>query len=484
MMAPAALGMLEKEEKALEYVEELAAKSGKEVVISEKIVVDFLDAKNLEKKVVQVDVEQASNYDPPAKGIEARLELSIRDSDVTGKSKCGGSVEDFVKHFRNRFERQRGSLRGMRGEAYGVYSLAEAKGMQNKQFRVIAMVYDKRVTKNGHLLLEIEDEQGTANCLVPRDSPLLPEATKIIPDEVLAFDVYASQSQLLIVKNFAHPGAVIQERRKRLADEDVSVAFISDIHVGSRYFMQENFQKMLKFLKGYGTPEEREIAGKIKYISIAGDLVDGIGVYPQQEKQLVTKDIYTQYEMLGEFLHNIPEYIEVIVAPGNHDGVRIAEPQPALPGEFTEKTKGLSNIHFVGNPSRHLVHGLEHLVYHGTSIDGLIAHSAALKQGYERPEIMGVFMLQRRHLCPLYGEDAIVPEEKDYMVIDGMPDIFHFGHVHKTGYIEDYNGTFIVNAGTWQDRTDYQVRMGHIPTPCLLPVYNLKEGKVRVLNFR
>ncbi|MFH1200044.1 MAG: metallophosphoesterase [Candidatus Micrarchaeota archaeon] len=483
IMAPAALEALAGEESALEYIDEIAG-SCKEFVVSEKTVAGFLEGKGLVNKVVQVEAGEASGFDPPAKHVESMLELSIKDSDVTGKSKCGGNVEDFVRHFRNRFERQRDALRGMRTDSFGTFSIRDAKEQVNKEFRVIAMVYDKKVTKNGHLLIEIEDEGGTANALVPKDSPLMPEALKIIQDEVLALDVYASKSKLLIVKGFKLPGSMLQEKRKRLIADDISIAFISDIHIGSRYFMAENFQRMIRFLNGHGSEQEREIAGKIKYISIAGDLVDGIGVFPNQEKQLLTKNIYTQYEMLGEFLKAIPPHIEVIIAPGNHDGVRLAEPQPSLPAEFTESVKGQANLHFVGNPSRHSIHGLELLIYHGTSIDGLIAHSAALKQGYDRPEIMGAFMLSRRHMCPLYGEDAVVPEEFDYLLIGDTPDIFHFGHIHRNGHIEDYNGTFIVNSGTWQDRTDYQVRMGHNPTPCLLPVYSLKTGKVQVLNFK
>jgi DNA polymerase II small subunit len=241
---------------------------------------------------------------------------------------------------------------------------------------------------------------------------------------------------------------------------------------------------MLEFLNGKGTPEQREIAGKIKYISFAGDLVDGIGVYPSQEKQLVTKSIHTQYEIFCEFIKTIPDHIEVIIAPGNHDAVRVAEPQPALSQEFWESLKGYSNIHFVGNPSAHLVHGLELLMYHGTSLDGIISHTAMYKDGYDHPEKVAVGLLQRKHLSPLYGEDPLVPESRDYLVIEETPDMFHFGHVHKNGHIENYNGTLIVNSGTWQDRTDYQVRLGHMPTPCIFPYYNMHTGKLNHMDFK
>ncbi|MBU1197554.1 DNA-directed DNA polymerase II small subunit [Candidatus Micrarchaeota archaeon] len=483
MIAPPALETLEQQERAMDLVGELLSESS-ELVISEQAVNDFLDSKTAGKKVVQVDVIQKKNYNPPAKSVEPQLELSVRDSDISSKSRCTGSVDDFVRHFRNRFRKQRDVLRGIRSQASGIYPLKEAKsGVTQREFRVIGMVYEKRVTKNGHLLLEIEDEETSANVLAVKDSPAFEQAQKIMLDEMLAFDVRASKSSLLIIQRIVQPGAMLQERRKKTVEEDISMAFLSDLHVGSRYFLQENFQRMLRFLNGEGDEKEKTIAGRIKYISVAGDLVDGIGVYPRQEQQLVTKNIYTQYEILCEFLKNIPEHIEVIICPGNHDAVRTAEPQPAISEEFRRSLNGYSNLHFVGNPSRHRVHGLEHLMYHGTSVDGLISHSAALKEGYEHPEQVAVAMLERRHLCPVYGEDPVVPEVPDLMLIDETPDVFHFGHVHKLGYLEDYNGTFVINSGTWQDRTDFQVRMGHIPSPALFPVYDMKTGKIKVLNF-
>ncbi|MDP2718097.1 MAG: metallophosphoesterase family protein, partial [Candidatus Micrarchaeota archaeon] len=219
-----------------------------------------------------------------------------------------------------------------------------------------------------------------------------------------------------------------------------------------------------------------------KYLFIAGDLVDGIGVYPTQETQLVTKDIYEQYRGFNELIKQVPDHIHVIIAPGNHDAVRTAEPQPALFDEFAMDLKDLPNIHLVGNPAWFEVEGIKTLMYHGTSMDSLIS-SLNAKDGYQHPEKIGIQMLKRRHLAPTYGDKPLVPEARDYMVIGEAPDIFHFGHVHKNGY-ENYRGTFVINAGTWQDTTDFQKRIGHIPSPCRFPVYNTKTGSLSVLDFR
>jgi len=418
---------------------------------------------------------------PRAATLEKDLVLSIGDSDVTDHSRCKGTVKDFVDYFNDRFNRLSHQLR-MISSSHDTVKLRDAQNRQKKTFNVIGMVYSKKITKNGHMLLEIEDEETMIPLLIPKDSPIMAQASNIMEDEVLTFEAYMSNS-LLIAKGFTTPGKLLQHRNRHLCNRPAKIAFLSDLHVGSKWFMQKNFQQFLEFLNGKTGEQEREIAEDIKYVSIAGDLVDGIGVYPNQERELVTKDIFAQYEILCGYLKAIPEHIEIIVAPGNHDAVRVADPQPALPLEFVKFVDDAENIHFVGNPSIHKVEGLSLLVYHGTSADGWISNNPNLRDGYENPQKVAMEMLNQHHLCPRYGEDSLVPEPRDYMALDFTPDIFHFGHVHKNGYAENYNGTVIINSGTFQAQTDFQVSLGHQPTPCKVPIYGMNTGKLEVLDF-
>lgn len=245
------------------------------------------------------------------------------------------------------------------------------------------------------------------------------------------------------------------------------------MHIGSKNFLEKEFSKFIEWVNGAG--EQKELAGKVKYIEIAGDNVDGIGIYPAQEKELAIKDVFKQYEALDGYLSQIPDYIEVIVAPGNHDAVRRADPQPMLSGDLVK-----SDITRIGSPGYVEIEGLKHLVYHGTALDGIISNISGMD--YMHPEKPMVELLKRRHLAPMYGESLIVPELRDYMVIESEPDVMHMGHVHKNAYA-NYRGTLVINSGTFQARTDFQVRMGHIPTPGLVYVYETNKGKLNALNF-
>ena len=433
------------------------------------------------KVIESVGAAKDAGWKPRSASLGSVLEISIGQSDVTDQSRCKGTVKDFVAYFSDRFARLSEPLKMMSTKA-PISRIRDAQNTSGKNITVIGMVASRKVTKNGHMLFEIEDMDTLAPVLVPKDSPLMGQARDLVEDEVASFEVYNSKS-LLIAKNLNKPGKILQHRTKRLSSRPAKIALISDLHIGSRWFMQQNFQRFLQFLNGKTTDGEREMAEDVKYLSIAGDLVDGIGVYPKQERELVTKDIFAQYGIFCDFLKQIPGHIEVIIIPGNHDAVRVAEPQPAIPLEFIKGVQGMDNLHFAGNPSIHKVEGLTLLTYHGTSVDSLIANSPGLRDGYENPQKVAVEMLNKRHLCPMYGEDPIVPEPRDYLALDFAPDIFHFGHVHRNGYANDYNGTVVINSGTFQEQTDYQSNQGHIPTPCKVPIYGLDTGILDVIDF-
>ena len=450
-------------------------------VVTEELVKQLIDERSMELKSSQPVAVKVEGYEPPAKSLNTRLKFH-EDHDVSDNSRCTGSLQDFISFFRNRFDRQKRLLRNLHTNL-SVLGVREAKRLaERERARIIGMVAEKRETKNGHVLVDLEDESGVVPCLFSKKNEgMLALAARVMLDEVVAFDGLRWKD-LFIVEGVEWPEIPLREPKKVDAGNG-TMGFISDLHVGSKYFLGEEFARFLKFLNGEGDSAQAEAAGNIKYLLVAGDLVDGIGVYPNQEEQLITKDIYEQYEALTDLLTQVPEWIELVVAPGNHDAVRTAEPQPRLPTEFVGELEKRRNIHLVGNPAYVEVAGLNVLMYHGTSADTWISSLQFLRNGYHNPEIVAEEMLRRRHLLPLYGEKPIVPEKKDYMVIDGVPDIFHFGHVHKNGY-KNYRGTTIINSGTWQSTTDFQIRIGHEPSPCEFPLYDPETATLKVFNFK
>ncbi len=444
-------------------------------IVTNEEVVRTLELIRNEKIPAPVEVLRSSEYKPLAKEVEA--DYQIRGYDI-GYS--DGSINSFIGYFNDRLDRIRAIIKQRESVAQTLKDIESIKSYNDgKEICIIGMVRSKQITKNKNMLVELDDSTGSAkvvfmNRMDRNGNNLYDKATSIVYDEVIAVKGKIS-GELVIASDMVWPDIPI--KRHKQVDEDIAIAFISDIHFGSRNFMERSFRNMVGWLNG-GVERDRRIAEKVKYLMIGGDVADGIGVYPGQERDLSIMDMHTQYKILADYIEAIPDYIHVFIIPGNHDSVQRAEPQPSFPEELVEMR--MSNVHLLPNPSYITVHGVDILSYHGTSLDSVI--SSIPGSSYSRPEKAMVEILKRRHLSPIYGGNVIVPSRKDNLVIDKIPDVLHMGHIHKVG-MDTYHGVDIVNSGTWQARTDFQIRQGHIPTPCIMPVLEAKEHRFSNIDF-
>ncbi len=390
---------------------------------------------------------------------ESRLEVVF---DPTGKLGTAGVFDDFLKYFRSRFEKMSGLFRQrIDTRSGGTIADALASGT-NGRGRFVCMVVEKRERSN-RIFLTVDDYDEEAVVLVNDANPSLWQtARRVSRDQVLFLETRKSSGKLLVAENIVLPE--IPDHRPGRASEEVYAVLASDVHVGSKVFLEDTFRRVIGWLRGeVGDPNQREIAGRVKYVLIGGDLVDGIGVYPRQEVDLNVPDIYEQYRLAAKFVGEIPEHMEVVLIPGNHDAVRQALPQPSIPRDFAGPV-------------------YDALLFHGTSLMDII--SSVQGFDYRRPVEVMEYQLRARHLAPEYGKNTpIGPEVEDWLVVEHVPDVFISGHVHVPGS-GVYRGTTIVNCGAWQGQTDYQKRMGLVPQPGVLPVINLQSLQVRMIDFR
>ncbi len=419
-----------------------------------------------------------TSFKPLAKDYEPNIRF-FDEYDVTGKSFCEGTVEDFLRYFRDRFERLREILR--RRPNTHLRPIARLDRVSpGQEVDVIGMVYDVRESKKGHMIIEIEDEEERTTVIIPKDArEIARKASLILPDDVLLFRLVRSSGGVFVVKDFFWPD--VEEHTPHYADVDLAVAITSDWHVGSRLHIEKAMRKFIDWLHGkVGNERLRELAGKVKYIIVNGDMVDGVGVYPSQIDELVIRDIDKQYEAVARYIEEMPDWVEVLVNPGNHDAVRRLEPQPAVSKDVAYALYELDNVHMLGSPTYYALERVEFLVYHGTSMDEVISRVPGLD--YAEPEKALQEFLRRRHFVPTYGvKQPIVPEKRDYMLIDRVPDVLTCGHVHKNGYGR-YKGVKLVVSGTFQEQTPFQLEMGHIPTPGVIPILTLNDLAIHQLK--
>jgi len=419
-------------------------------------------------------------FKPKAAEFEPRIEVS---NDITGRSYTEGGLKDFVNLFKDRYERLSRILR-RRVDLHDAVPIGSLRSFGDKtQVKVIGMVSDKRETSGGHLLLEIEDLSGRASAWVFKGQQLMRKAAEVVVDEVIG--VVGSvrsgdRAPRIFVRDIIWPD-LPASREFSHAEEPVCAALISDLHVGSEMFLEDVFMKFVKWLRGEGgNAQQQELASRVKYVVIAGDIVDGVGVYPRQEEELLISDIFKQYDAAAKLLAQVPDHITMIIAPGNHDAVRASEPQPAISKDIAGGLYDLNSV-MVGNPVKVALHGVKFLIYHGESFDDLVATMPGLNR--QKSASLMIKLLQKRHLAPVYGgSTAISSEQQDYLVIDEVPDVFHCGHIHVYGY-ERYRGVDAVNSGTFQGETLYMRRLGVKPTPGIVPILDLQTRQIKVIRF-
>ena len=268
----------------------------------------------------------------------------------------------------------------------------EALVKQNRRFvntdiGAIGIVVESSTSTKGHRIVEIEDPTGTIKVLFNKNREGFDEAEKIILDEVIGIRGKLAHETggcggMIFSDTLFRPEIPLTHTISPSKELGKSV-LISDVHVGSDTFLPDAWDRFAAWLEQ--TPE-------VKYLLIAGDGVDGIGVYPNQDKELHIKTIYEQYDVVGEMLSSLPSHLQIVFSPGNHDAVRAAEPQPVLPEEFRTKFPG--NVTFVENPAIVNIQSVNVLMYHGRSIDDLIKFIPGVS--YERPGEIMQAMLQRR----------------------------------------------------------------------------------------
>ena len=401
---------------------------------------------------------------PPERSIEVPGEFSS-----TGT----GEYEDFVAVFRNRYEKLSKLLRS-RVNHRPTRALRSMAG--NSEAAVVGMVSDIRSTASGHWLVELEDTTGTFPCLVMKDRDFASLVDELLLDEIIAVEGnLADDGNILFVDAMYFPD-VPRTNSPSTADREVSAALVSDVHVGSQEFTADAWERFADWLH---TPE----ADHVEYLLIAGDMVEGVGVYPDQDEELDIVDIYEQYEQFSEHLKSVPGDMEVVMIPGNHDAVRLAEPQPA----FDEELRDIMSAHdarIVANPSTVTVEGVDVLMYHGVSLDEVIAELPDEKATYDEPHLPMYQLLKKRHVAPQFGGmTRLAPEEEDHLVIEDVPDIFHAGHVHKLGWGK-YHGVLTINSGCWQSQTAFQESMNIQPDYAHAPIVRLDTLDLTVRDFR
>jgi DNA polymerase II small subunit len=431
--------------------------------------------------VLLKDHPSLSAIKPIARDVNDQIKIL---KDPTKNIFTSGTVEDFVQVAKDKYE----SLRIILQKNPDVKDLMTIRALKSQQnsgdVSFIGMVSDKRLSGESHnVRLVMEDPTDTIDVLVRNDPKNMETYEKMIyllNDQVVYVQGYLKidqqkKSRVIFANNVIWPDIPVSYR-PLIPQSPVSMAFISDVHIGSKNFLPKLFERFTQYLRcEIGTERDQKEAGKIKYLIIGGDLVDGIGIYPNQEKELEIIDIFKQYKYAAELLSKIPDYIKIIYVPGNHEPVRKALPHPIVPKKYCQDLVDMGVI-FTGDPCLLSLHEVKTLVYHGDSMIDM--NMSIPKLSNEKPELAMKEFLKCRHLAPVYGmKTELAPAPKDWMVIDEVPHIFHTGHVHINAW-DNYRGVLLLNSGCFQSQTSFMKSLGIVPTPGFPVIVQPENGQL------
>ena len=135
----------------------------------------------------------------------------------------------------------------------------------------------------------LEDSSANIPVLFRKDRPVFSDAERIIHDEVIGVKgKLSNDGKLFFAEQIYRPDIRIDNTPYK-SEQPGKAVFISDVHVGSNTFLEDCWNRFADWLSD----------SDFSYLLIAGDLVDGIGIYPGQENELVIKNIYEQYDAFG-----------------------------------------------------------------------------------------------------------------------------------------------------------------------------------------
>lgn len=438
---------------------------------------------------LSIEISKAVVSSPPTIVLEKEKTNKIEEAKIklVSSSPAQGpkiGVEDFVKHFRSRFSELKGFLQE-RTELKKLTSIGKISGNQ-QGISIIGMVLEKKITKNKNIILDVEDLTGRIKVLINYNKKdIYEKAEEICLDSVMGF-TGSGNSEIFFVNDFIFPDITLGERKKSPVEE--YAVFISDLHFGSKKFYGDSFDKFVDYLNCRlpDTPE----AEKIKYLIIGGDLVTGVGNYPGQEKDLEISDLEEQNIKMAEMLEKIRKDIKIVICPGNHEGVRLMEPQPVFDEKYAWPLYDLENVTLVENPAlinigaREGFSGFNILMYHGFSYPFYADTVPRLlkQRAMNTPDEIMKYLLKNRHLAPTHTSVQSFPHEKDTHLIRNAPDIFFSGHTHKSA-VSYYNNILVISGSSWEGMTSYQEKFGNTPDRCKVPILNLKTRAVKILDF-
>jgi len=201
--------------------------------------------------------------------------------------------------------------------------------------------------------------------IIPKGNVLESQLERVLEQEGLLNAFEDERIQVVVLPSFPELGKLVALRFIEWVQHNPEGVASLPTGKTPEYFIRWMNQDL-------GPKPSRDLASQVKYLVIAGDLVEGIGIFPDQLDELTISTQKAQYEEAARLLDKLPDHIETIIIPGNHDAVRRSLPQPAIPESHAPGLYANPRIHMAPNPISLTLNGVKIFVAHGSALSDIL----------------------------------------------------------------------------------------------------------------
>jgi len=289
----------------------------------EKIIKEIVREKT-KQKLFQINQDDLETYLGIKEDSSLESEVKVL-SDPTSKITSGEGVKGYNALFSSRFNKLKRIISD-RPESKLLKSAASLKNAKIEDDLYVCGLVSTRNSERNITKIVLEDPSGSFEGII-FDGELQKTAGTLLLDQFVMARIGSAKNSGYIIKDLVLPD--LPEQAKNKSESEVYAVFLSDLHIGSKYFMEEEFSDFVSWMS---SPDP--VARRIRFVLIGGDVVDGVGIYPNQNKELVCQTIEEQLRKVEDLIEKIPKNVKIIIMPGNHDPGRRALPQPAITKKY------------------------------------------------------------------------------------------------------------------------------------------------------
>ena len=319
--------------KELSYALNYALNKGFQIHPNAFKILEDIDVKKLEKIIKEIVREKGKQKLFQINQDDLEVYLGIKEdstiqsqvkilSEPTKRITSGEGVKGYNALFSSRFNKLKRIISD-RPESKLLKSAASVKSAKIEDDMYVCGLVTIRNSERNITKLTLEDPSGSFEGII-FDEELQKMANTLLIDQFIMARISSGKNSGYIIKDLILPD--IPEQAKNKSETEAYAVFLSDLHIGSKYFMEDEFSEFVSWLS---SPDP--VAKKIRFVLIGGDVVDGVGIYPNQNKELVCQTIQEQLKKAEDLIDKISKNIKIIIMPGNHDpGRRAFHNRPSL----------------------------------------------------------------------------------------------------------------------------------------------------------